>query len=139
MLFRSLKPRDVKLGGPETVPRVCPSPFSGICMKSWQSLPLWEWHGGGGALSCLVAAIGPTPRYAQTSKRCKNYTLLSYQVRFPLQRAPGRRLGLPRAELARGAVDLIIAARGGMQVLPVLQYILTRAPDSHFSTCCYVF
>lgn len=25
-----LKPRDVRLGEPETVPRACPSPFSGI-------------------------------------------------------------------------------------------------------------
>lgn len=90
-------------------------------MKSWQSLPLLERHGDGGALLGFVAAIGVTPSYAQTSKSGE------------------KKVRIAHSGIARGAIDLIIAARGGIEVLPVLQNILTRAPDSHFSTCCYVF
>lgn len=60
-----LKPRDVRLGEPETVSQVCPSPCLGIMYEKLAITTLTRmaqrW------LSCFVAAVGITPIYAQTS------------------------------------------------------------------------
>ena len=101
-----LKPRDVRLGEPETVPQVCPSPFSGIIHEKL-------------AITTLT----------RMGTKVVGLFRVSW-TRLDLRQDMHRRLS---------DVRIIHYFRGGMQVLPVLEYILTRAPDSHFSTCCYVF